>query len=99
MLVAQGNLPEALQSYRARHDIAERLAKSDPGNADWQRDLAVSHAKLGTTSLQAGKTADARAALNAGRQIVVQLLAQHPDHPQWKQDLGTFDRVLAILDR
>ena len=37
---AQGNLPAALESYRATLAIGERLAKADPGNADWQRDLA-----------------------------------------------------------
>ena len=41
MLVAQGNLPEALKSYRDSLAIAERLAQSDPGNAGWQRDLSV----------------------------------------------------------
>jgi hypothetical protein len=31
VLVAQGNLPEALKSYRDDNAIMERLAKSDPG--------------------------------------------------------------------
>jgi hypothetical protein len=33
--VAQGNLPAALTSYQAGLAIADRLAKSDPGNAGW----------------------------------------------------------------
>ena len=33
VLVAQGNLPEALKSYRDGLAIADRLAKADPGNA------------------------------------------------------------------
>jgi hypothetical protein len=41
VLVAQGNLPEALKSYQADLAIAERLARSDPGNVGWQRDLSV----------------------------------------------------------
>jgi hypothetical protein len=44
--VAQGDLPGALQSYRASMRIAERLAQADPGNANWQRDLIVSYGKL-----------------------------------------------------
>ena len=48
VLVKQGNLPEALKSYRAGLAIAERLAGSDAGNADWQRDLSVSNIKLAT---------------------------------------------------
>jgi hypothetical protein len=39
VLVAQGNLPEALKTFRDGLAIADRLAKSDPGNAGWQRDL------------------------------------------------------------
>jgi len=37
----------ARESYRASLAIRERLAKSDPGNAYWQRDLAWSHYKIG----------------------------------------------------
>ena len=48
VLVAQGNLPEALKSYRDSLAIADRLAKADPGNADWQRDLSVSYRKSAT---------------------------------------------------
>ena len=42
VLVARGNVPGALPSYRDGLAIMERLAKSDPDNADWQRDLSVS---------------------------------------------------------
>ena len=42
MRVRQGNLPEALKAYQAGLAIAERLARADPGNAEWQRDLSVS---------------------------------------------------------
>jgi hypothetical protein len=46
VLVAQGNLPEALKSFRDGLAIRDRLAKADPGNAGWQRDLIVSCVKL-----------------------------------------------------
>ena len=44
--VRQGNLPEALKSYQAGLAIAERLARTDAGNADWQRDSIVSCVKI-----------------------------------------------------
>jgi len=44
---AQGDLATALTSYRASLAIRERLAKADPGNAGWQRDLSVSHERIG----------------------------------------------------
>ena len=40
--VAQGDLAGALTSYRASLAIRDRLAKADPGNAGWQRDLSRS---------------------------------------------------------
>ena len=41
--MAQGDLSGALEAYEAMHEILERLAGSDPGNAGWQRDLWVSY--------------------------------------------------------
>jgi tetratricopeptide (TPR) repeat protein len=46
VLVARGNLPDALKSFRDGLAISDRLAQSDPGNAGWQRDLIVSCVKL-----------------------------------------------------
>ena len=46
MLVAQGDLPGALQSYRTAMAIRERLAEADPDNVGWQRDYAVSLSRL-----------------------------------------------------
>ncbi|HZY59161.1 MAG TPA: hypothetical protein VFE56_05325 [Candidatus Binataceae bacterium] len=54
VLVAQGNLPEALKSFRDSHDIFDRLAKADPGNAGWQRDLSVSYNKIGDVLVAQG---------------------------------------------
>jgi tetratricopeptide (TPR) repeat protein len=45
VLVAQGDLTAALQAYRDSLAIAERLAKADRSNTQWQRDLAISHSK------------------------------------------------------
>jgi len=44
--MAQGDLAAALKSYEVRQNIVSRLAKADPGNAEWQCDLSVSYAKL-----------------------------------------------------
>ena len=41
-------------SYQAGLAIAERLAKSDPGNAGWQRDLSVSYDKVGDVQMAQG---------------------------------------------
>jgi hypothetical protein len=40
---AQGDLAGALKSYNDGLAVFERLAKSGPGNAGWQRNLSVSY--------------------------------------------------------
>jgi hypothetical protein len=52
----------ALKSYSDSLAIAERLAKSDPGNAGWQRDLSVSYGKVGDVQMAQG---DLKAALKS----------------------------------
>src|SRR6266567_3475506 len=73
VLVAQGNLPEALKSFRDSLAIAERLAKADPGNAGWQRDLAISYGRVATTEAQTGARDRALSAFRRGRDIIVML--------------------------
>ena len=62
MLVAQGQLDAALTAYRASLAIRERLAAADPSNAAWQRDLSVSHDKLGDVLVAQGQLDAALAA-------------------------------------
>jgi tetratricopeptide (TPR) repeat protein len=95
VLVAQGNLPEALKSYRDGLAIADRLAKADPGNAGWQRDLSVSYAKLADVSKRSGETATALDMLQQGRAIIVRLTTLSPDNAVWKRDLARFDRQIT----
>jgi hypothetical protein len=61
VLVAQGNLPEALKTYRDGLAIADRLAQADPGNAGWQRDLIVLCVKLAGIDQTGARTFLARA--------------------------------------
>jgi tetratricopeptide (TPR) repeat protein len=97
VLVAQGNLPEALKSYQADLAIADRLAKADPGNAGWQRDLSVSYAKLAGAFRKAGDKTKALDALRQGRAIMVRMTSLSPDNPVWKRDLASFDGQIAEL--
>jgi hypothetical protein len=54
VLVAQGNLPEALKSFRDGLAIRERLAKVDPNNAGWQRNLSYSYTQIGDVLVSRG---------------------------------------------
>ena len=59
VLVAQGDLAQALTSFRDSLTIAERLTKADPNHAEWLRDLSVSHDRLGDVLLAQGHLPEA----------------------------------------
>ena len=96
-LVAQHNLSEALQSYRTGLDIRERLAKTDPSNAGWQRDLAVTHMKVAAAYQKENQPLEAREAFNVARGIEAGLVEAHPDVAQFKHDLDWVDQQIAAL--
>jgi tetratricopeptide (TPR) repeat protein len=99
VLVAQGNLPEALKSCGDSLAIADRLAKADPGNAGWQRDLSGSYARLALVFSQSGDKARAFDALRQGREIMLRMTALSRDNAIWKHDLAWFDKQIATLQR
>jgi hypothetical protein len=78
--------------------IRERLAKTDPGNAGWQRDLSVSYAKLASTHLKLGETPEAVIELRKGREIVARLVTITPTNAQWNKDLAWFDGQITRLE-
>ena len=97
VLVAQGNLPEALKAYRDGLAISDRLAKSDPGNAGWQRDLAVSYAKLGAIYRKNKDKTKALGMLQQGLAIMLRMTQLSPDNAQWKNDVVWFERQITEL--
>ena len=97
MLRAQGALPAALESYQAALAIAERLAEADPGNADWQRDLAVSLQRAGWIAAEQGRDADALATFRRGLVIMEKLVARAPDHAAFIKDRDWFAAGIAEL--
>ena len=98
VLVAQGNLPEALKSYRDSLAIADRLAKSDPGNAGWQRDLSVSFEKVGDVLVAQGNLPDALKSYRDSLAIADRLAKSDPGNAGWQRDLSvSFKKVGDVL--
>ena len=97
ILVARGDLAAAKTAYQQAGAAAERLAKADPNNAGWQRDLSVSYGRLASAYRAAGQLVQARQNLAAGRAIIARLVQQFPDWAVWKQDLAWFDAQIAAL--
>jgi hypothetical protein len=67
--LAQGHEFEALIAYQASLAIAERLAKSDPGNANRQRDFSVSRNKIGDIQVAQRHLPEALSSYQAGLAI------------------------------
>jgi tetratricopeptide (TPR) repeat protein len=73
-----GDLAAARDAYQKGLDIAEALARADPSNAGWQRDLSVSLNKLGDVARDAGDLAAARDAYQRGLDIARRLQTTDP---------------------
>jgi tetratricopeptide (TPR) repeat protein len=91
VLVAQGKLPEALQSYQAGRAIADRLAQSDPGNAGWQRDLLVLDNEVADVLVAQGKLPEALQSYQASHAIFDRLAQSDPGNTGWQRDLSVSD--------
>ena len=64
--LAQGSLPEALRIYRdSAQEAMDRLAKADPNNAQWQRDLSVCYVNVGDVLVAQGNLPEALKAFQA----------------------------------
>ena len=97
MQVAQGDLAGALKSYRDSLMIRDRLAQSDPGNAGWRRDFAVSTGRVALALRKMGNDAEALAAFQRGHAVMVRLTALSPDNAIWKRDLDWFEAQIVEI--
>jgi hypothetical protein len=95
----RGDLAAALESFETKQNIISRLVQADPSNAGWQRDLAVSHAKLAEAYRTGGETAKALDALRRGQTILARMATLSPDNATWQRDLAWFDGQISELGR
>jgi hypothetical protein len=96
-LAVAGDLAAARDRYQAGLDIAARLAAADPANSEWQRDLSVSHDKLGDVAVAAGDLAAARTAYQASLDIRLRLAAADPANSGWQRNLSVIRQKIADL--
>ena len=95
--LAQGDLAGALKSYSDGLAIRDRLAKCDPGNADWQFDLGISNERIGDVQLAQGNLAAALKSYEAKRDIISWLVKSDPGNALWQRDLAvSFAKLGAI---
>ena len=90
----RGDLPAALRCYRDARAMIDLLAKSDPGNARWQRDLSVSFEKVGDVLVAQGNLPDALTSYRDGLAIRDRLAKSDPGNAGWQRDLSvSFNKV------
>jgi tetratricopeptide (TPR) repeat protein len=70
VLVKQGNLTEALKSFRDGLAIRERLTKADPSNVQWRNDLQFTIDRIGSLAYRFVLAGDFSNALDAADQVV-----------------------------
>ncbi len=92
-------LADALAAYEASRAIADVLAAADPGNAGWQRDLSVSHNKIGDVLKEQGNLPAALAAYEASRAIREVLAAADPGNAGWQRDVAVSHGKLGLLHK
>jgi tetratricopeptide (TPR) repeat protein len=96
----RGDLPGALKSYNDGLAIAGHLATSDPGNADWQRDLSVSYDRVGDVQKAQGNLAGALKSYTDSLAIGDRLAASDPGNADWQRDLSvSYNKVAACKRR
>jgi tetratricopeptide (TPR) repeat protein len=88
LLLQRGDLGGAEQAYRASLAVAERLAKADPSNAQWQRDLSVSQIYIGQVLSAQGDLGGAEQAYRASLAVRERLAKADPSNAQWQRDLS-----------
>ncbi len=88
VLVAQGDLPGALEAYRKSLAIAETLAARDPGNIQWQHDLSISHERLGDVLEAQGDLPGALDVYRKGLAIRETLAVRDARNTQWQRGLS-----------
>ena len=87
-LTDAGNLPAAALLAHALLQEDLRRTDADPGNAGWQRDLSVSHNKVGDLAVAAGDLPAARDAYTAALAIAQRLADADPGNAGWQRDLS-----------
>ncbi|MGO9459249.1 MAG: tetratricopeptide repeat protein [Rhodomicrobium sp.] len=98
MLVAQGNLPEAMKSFQASLAIRDRLARADPGNAGWQRDLSLSYERIGGVLVKQGNLPEALKSFQANLAIRDRLARADPGNAGWQRGLSvSYDKIGSVL--
>jgi tetratricopeptide (TPR) repeat protein len=89
LLSTLGDRTASLREYQARHEIMTRLAPANPGNVDWQLELALSRTSLVDTYSMRDATSTALHGYREGLAVIERLAAADPGNAKLQRQLGT----------
>jgi tetratricopeptide (TPR) repeat protein len=95
-LVALGFTDEAVQRYRRLVDTFTRLARAEPGRADYQRDLSVSYNKLADLNAALGQGEQALTLYQQSLDIAERLARAEPGRADYQRDLSVSYNKLGL---
>ena len=94
ILIDRGDLSGALKRYRDAFAIADKSAKSDPGDADWQHNLSSSFGRIGAVQLTQGDLPSALKSYQEGLAVAERLAKSDPGNTDWQRDWSMpFNRI------
>jgi tetratricopeptide (TPR) repeat protein len=95
--VMRGDLSGALEAYEFGRKIAAAVARSQPANAQWQRDLSVSYNKLGDVLVAQGNLPEALKSLQDSLAIAERLAKADHNNAGWQRDVAVSHSKLADI--
>ena len=96
---SSGQAQRRARQHRSSLAIRELLAKSDPSNAGWQQNLAISHNQIGGALQVQGNTGAALEAYQAALAINQRLAEFDPTNAGWQQNLAFSHRAIGDVLR
>jgi hypothetical protein len=94
---AQGDLAAALRSYTIGKDIAEKLTRSDPTNAEWQRDLSYLLTTLAQLEPRHSSLTEALKCAEGSLVIDERLARLDPTNVIWRNDVKVSRSLVTLL--
>lgn len=91
-----GDLTGALESYRKSLDIRQRLAATDPTNAELRGELGASYERIGRLNIILGNPAVAMENLQKAATIYEEILRTGPTNRPVRGELGLVNSAMGI---
>jgi tetratricopeptide (TPR) repeat protein len=97
--VRLGGLDNAAGAYEMAQSVAHRALEAQPDDQHWQRDLSVSHEKIGNIRRAQGDLAGALESFEASLVIRQSLTARDPANSEWQRDLSVSHSKIGDVRR